>query len=264
MVQVRNGRRGAVFTLRVTDEERLELEDAQSADAGPRALGPWLVWTALRHARGLLRRAPAVALPRNEDPGRDDVRSPGPPLHERLILDLCGGSGSWSRPYAEAGYRVELVTLPDHDVRIYAPPPDVWGILAAPPCDQFSVARNGCESPRDFHRGMEVVSACMRVILSARPRWWALENPVGMLSRWLGVPRDVWEPCDFGDPWTKRTAIWGDFRIPLRGPFVEPVGGGPLCVECDPAARSTTWCNNSVHRARTPAGFARAFHAANP
>lgn len=35
---------------------------------------------------------------------------------EKIILDLCGGSGSWSRPYQEAGYDVKLITLPDHDV----------------------------------------------------------------------------------------------------------------------------------------------------
>ena len=45
-------------------------------------------------------------------------------------------------------------------------------------------------------------------------------------SRFLGTPRDVFEPCDFGDPWTKRTALWGNFRLPVRGPFVAPTGGG--------------------------------------
>ena len=34
-----------------------------------------------------------------------------------VILDLCGGTGSWSAPYREAGYDVRVVTLPDMDVR---------------------------------------------------------------------------------------------------------------------------------------------------
>ena len=183
----------------------------------------------------------------------------------RLILDLCAGSGSWSAPYEAAGYRVERVTLPSSDVQTYRlPSGPVWGILAAPPCDQFSLARNGhTGSPRDFARGMSVVNACLRVVLQARPRWWALENPVGMLSRWLGTPRDVFEPCDFGNPWTKRTALWGEFAVPRRGPFVEPLGGGPLCTVCDPARRDS-WCSVTAHRAVTPAGFARAFFDANP
>lgn len=35
---------------------------------------------------------------------------------KKIILDLCGGTGSWSRPYREAGYDVCLITLPDYDV----------------------------------------------------------------------------------------------------------------------------------------------------
>ena len=34
----------------------------------------------------------------------------------KIILDLCGGTGSWSAPYKQAGYDVRLVTLPDNDV----------------------------------------------------------------------------------------------------------------------------------------------------
>jgi hypothetical protein len=157
------------------------------------------------------------------------------------------------------------VTLPELDVRTFVVPREpVWGVLAAPPCDQFSLARNGHATPRDFVRGMEVVNACLRIVHQAQPRWWALENPVGLLSRWLGTPTDVFEPCDFGDPWTKRTALWGSFRLPKRGPFVRPLGGGPLCTLCDPARRRSTWCSVAAHRAKTAPGFARAFCEANP
>jgi hypothetical protein len=162
------------------------------------------------------------------------------------------------------------VTLPEHDVRTWVPPSEpVHGVLAAPPCEEFSMARHGHAknlraAPADFLRGMETVNACLRIILQTSPTWWALENPVGHLSQFLGTPRDVWEPADFGDAWTKRTAIWGSFNIPKRGPFVEPQGGGPFCTVCDPARRRTSWCSNAAHRAITPAGFARAFFLANP
>lgn len=45
---------------------------------------------------------------------------------DKIILDLCGGSGSWSRPYKEAGYDVRLITLPDYDVLDYTPPPTTF------------------------------------------------------------------------------------------------------------------------------------------
>ena len=165
-----------------------------------------------------------------------------------MILDLCAGSGAWSEPYREAGYSVIRVTLPEGDVRTFVPPADVWGVLAAPPCTEFSRAKR---APRDEIAGMETVNACLRVIFMARPRWWALENPAGHLSKYLGRPRDCFEPSEFGDPWTKRTAIWGDFEIPKRGPFVQPQGSA--------MDRPT-----AAERAITPPGFAHAFFESNP
>lgn len=287
MTQQLNGRRGAVFSVRLTNEERAAIEDAQAHGGGPRSPGAWMRWAALQRASGEV--VPRSAGSTSSTPKAFRARVvPGPPpagvlpelreaatpIASRVILDLCGGSGSWSRPYAEAGYRVVLVTLPDHDVRTYVPPADVHGVLGAPPCTEFSPARHGSRSRRaggtiiprapDHIAGMDCVNACMRIVLQARPVWWALENPVGGLGAYLGTPRDVFEPCDFGDPWTKRTALWGDFRLPERGPFVDPLGGGPFCVVCDPSRRRTTWCSNAAHRAVTPAGFARAFFEANP
>jgi hypothetical protein len=61
------------------------------------------------------------------------------------ILDLCGGTGAWSKPYADAGYDVEVVDpLRDgRDVRLFQRvSADIHGILAAPPCTVFSYARN--------------------------------------------------------------------------------------------------------------------------
>ena len=47
---------------------------------------------------------------------------------DKIILDLCGGTGAWSHPYKKAGYDVRLVTLPEFDVRTYEPPENVYGI----------------------------------------------------------------------------------------------------------------------------------------
>ena len=52
----------------------------------------------------------------------------------KIILDLCGGTGSWSKSYRDNGYDVRNITLPKYDVRLYEPPKNVYGILAAPPC----------------------------------------------------------------------------------------------------------------------------------
>ena len=40
---------------------------------------------------------------------------------DKIILDICGGTGAWSKPYKEAGYDVRVITLPEFDVRLYTP-----------------------------------------------------------------------------------------------------------------------------------------------
>lgn len=57
---------------------------------------------------------------------------------DKVILDLCEGTGAWSQDYAAAGYDRRIITLPKFDVRDYSPPANVYGILAAPPCTEFT------------------------------------------------------------------------------------------------------------------------------
>jgi len=102
---------------------------------------------------------------------------------DKIILDLCGGTGSWSKPYKDAGYDVKVITPPEYDVTkvefnrlgmefqrcdldngktltvLYQ---DIFGILAAPPCTMFSIARNDktALTPRDLRGGYEY-SKCL-------------------------------------------------------------------------------------------------------
>jgi len=48
---------------------------------------------------------------------------------DKIILDLCGGTGSWDKPYKEAGYDVRFITLPENDVTGYISPERVYGIM---------------------------------------------------------------------------------------------------------------------------------------
>lgn len=174
------------------------------------------------------------------------------------MLDLCGGTGSWSKPYSDAGYDVRLVTLPA-DVRLYERPKErVHGILAAPPCTVF--ASSGARWPRtedDMRQGLSVVDACLRLIVACAPEWWALENPVGRLARFLGKPRMYFNPNDYGDPWTKKTCLWGEFGTPHQTPVEakEFWGWRQLGGKSD---------RTKMLRSMTPPGFARAFFEANP
>lgn len=211
---------------------------------------------------------------------------------DKIILDLCGGTGSWSRPYVEAGYDVRIVTIPENDVRTYVPPQNVYGILAAPPCTMFSFARTNAKSPRDLKSGMEIVRACLDIIWKQMEvvqdtkskvlplKFWALENPYhGFLKKFLGKPAFTFDPWEFGDGYQKRTALWGHFNEPLKNP-----------VEMTEEAKERAKTNSTLHtlgvkfdclkskdihgeyfgkfdrktrRSITPQGFAKSFFEAN-
>jgi len=184
-----------------------------------------------------------------------------------VILDLCGGTGAWSRPWAESGeYDVRVITLPEHDVRTYQPPEEVYGILAAPPCTYFCVMRNcrGKPTKEQLTKGLLVVEACMRIIWKCQPTFWALENPRGTLHRWLGEPQLKFQPSDYGDPWTKGTCIWGNFKKPLK--FFPVKSCGMLIPGNMKSLIFKTKDGKyirGVNRSVTSPGFAKAFFEAN-
>jgi site-specific DNA-cytosine methylase len=179
-----------------------------------------------------------------------------------LILDLCGGTGSWSKPYREAGYQVEVIDpkVGTGDVRLLQRiPVGVHGILAAPPCTDLagSGARWWAEKGEDALRdALSMVDACIRIAWVQQPQWWALENPVGRLSWFLGPPQMTFDPADYGDPYTKKTLLWGRFNPPVKRP-VEAVEGSKMHLIPPSPERQAL-------RSVTPEGFARAFFEANP
>ena len=131
------------------------------------------------------------------------------------ILHLCADTGSDSKPWKDAGYEVILVGS-DIGVENYHPPKDVYGIIANPPCTEFSTARSNGKA-RNPDDGMFLVEHCLRIIEEANPTFWVIENPAkGVLKHYLGKPQYQYEPWWYGSPWTKKTALWGKFNIPER------------------------------------------------
>jgi site-specific DNA-cytosine methylase len=165
---------------------------------------------------------------------------------DKIILDLCGGTGSWSKPYKAAGYDVRIITIPEYDVRLYPSKPSsrprlptdfesieplirkVYGVLAAPVCTMFS--GSGAKHPRSdeqIKEALSIVDACLRIIHTLKPNFWAMENPIGKLRKWIGPPEYSFDPCDFGDTYTKKTLLWGNFIKPVKTP-VEATEGSKL------------------------------------
>jgi len=235
---------------------------------------------------------------------------------KKIILDLCGGTGSWAKPYKENGYDVRTLTLPDYDVEEIAgfmngtmhfstdnPKCDryleiidliknnqVYGILAAPPCTMFSIARNDktAKEPRDLKKGIKTVLACLEIIHEClyKPyrisennlKFWAIENPAsGYLDRFLGTPFFVFDPSEYGDNHTKKTALWGMFYPPKKtSKAITKKGDDNNFVKSvekyfdekkhlipEGYREKTGLSMRTVVRSITPQGFAKAFYEAN-
>lgn len=198
-------------------------------------------------------------------------------MKKKIILDLCGGTGAWSKPYKDAGYDVRVITFPKHDVKKYTPPSNVYGILAAPPCTMFSMARTNAKTPRDLKGAMEIVNACLRIIAECqykgnRLAFWALENPKARLRWFLGKPVMTFNPYDFGDAYRKPTDLWGNFNTELKKNSVKlnPNQDKQSRLNLQhlqpiPAdyVRDPNMTPRAIARSITHKGFAEAFYRAN-
>lgn len=215
---------------------------------------------------------------------------------DKIILDLCGGTGSWSKPYKDAAYIVHVITLPTHDLANYCfykdklifigdkknssisvDVKDIYGIFCAPPCTMFSRARTTAKTPRDFKSATGVVKNCLDIIWGIQYRsqyslkFWAMENPAGHLQRFMGKPPFSFHPYDFGDRHSKKTFIWGNFNLPKTKPI--KLNAAELLMSKNNTrklpdiptdyVRDVKMKSVQIRRSITPQGFVQAFYKAN-
>lgn len=132
----------------------------------------------------------------------------------KKILHLCADLGSDSYFYQICSDYEVIKVGEEIGVENFVPPDDVHGVIANPVCTEFSTAR-GFHKENDLEKGMFLVNHCKRIIDECKPKWWVMENPaMGRLKEILGLPKMVYQPWEYGSPWTKKTALWGDFNVP--------------------------------------------------
>ena len=93
-----------------------------------------------------------------------------------------------------------------------------------------------------------------------------MENPMGYLRQFLGKPVFTFDPCDFGDPYTKKTDLWGYFNIPKKKPIKLNENEKLRCKINNrklPSISDFTGSKQVNRRAITPQGFATAFYKVN-
>lgn len=201
------------------------------------------------------------------------------PNSYKIVLSLFDHTGNWSRPWEEAGYQVLRFDIQDDpvtgdvnafDVAFFADyfgdfdGLEVYAILAACPCTEFALsgARHFAAKDADGRTmaAVQLVHQTLRSIEYYRPVVWAIENPVGRIEKLGGLPswRLAFHPNHLGDPYTKKTLIWGRFNANLPIAPVEAVEGSKMHTKFGGRSMAT---KNA--RSETPEGFAYGFFLAN-
>jgi len=236
-----------------------------------------------------------IALPKsiakaNEQPlAKGESIGSNPISDANIILDLCGGTGSWGEPFKKAGFKVIIIDLKTgYDIKncyptkkgivlknkdgfLEIPFRKICGVLSAPPCPMFSFCRTNAKEKRDLDKAFYLVERCLWIVWACQKqiskdtqkkaplRFWALENPNGMLKWFLGKPALEFSPYEFGDDYKKKTHIWGDFQIPEKSPIkcTKPKFDKLSTKEIHPEYYGKL--TRQERRAITPKGFAEAF-----
>jgi len=198
---------------------------------------------------------------------------------DKIVLSLFDATGEWSKPWEEAGYQVfrfDIQTDPEMgDVNKFSVEffndlygafdgQDVYAILAACPCTDFAVSGARHFAAKDESgktvESVELVYQTLRTVEFFKPSIWAIENPVGRIEKLTGLPpwRMSFNPNHFGDPYTKKTLLWGRFNADLPVAPVAPTEGSKMHRMYGGKSQDT---KNA--RSVTPEGFAYAFFQSN-
>lgn len=185
----------------------------------------------------------------------------------KTILSLFDYSGNWPKFYKENGYEVYQVDVKlGIDILELTPedlPGEVYGILAAPPCTDFSGSGAQYWKQKDVDgrtsASLALVDKTLEIIEWCDPKFWALENPVGRLSKLRPALGNPWyfQPHWYGDAYTKKTGLWGNFNKELPRNDVQPDPNSWIMKLGGKSERTKEL------RSMTPLGFAKAFYTAN-
>ena len=199
--------------------------------------------------------------------------------NELVVLSLFDLTGSWSQPWAEAGYDVYTYDIQENpyvgDITNFSTEffnhlfgmfdgKEVHAILAACPCTDFASSGSRHFAAKDAdgrtYSSIELVQQTLATIEFFKPAVWAIENPVGRIEKMNGLP--PWslsfDPWHFGEDYTKKTLLWGRMNADLPIAPTEPTAGSKMHSQYGGSSIET---KNA--RSATPEGFAYAFFEAN-
>lgn len=191
-----------------------------------------------------------------------------------VVISCFDYSTRMVKPWAEAGFTCYCVdvrhppgeTVDDNVIKVgvdileWLPPrEDIAFAAFFPPCTDVAVSGARWFKDKGIGALINALSLFDRSVLLAE--WtgapYLIENPVSTVSTYWRKPDYTFDPCDYGDPYTKKTCLWtgGGFVMPDKVP-VSPTEGSKMHLLPPTKDRANK-------RSETPEGFARAVFEAN-
>lgn len=204
-------------------------------------------------------------------------------MTDKIIISLFDFSGNWSLPYLRAGYNVIQIDsklgtdIFDFNYKAILIS-KVHGILAAPPCTDFSKAGANLWDVKNHNgttiKSLELISLTLDIIYYFNPYWWVLEQPSGRLEVLIPEFKNFrlisFHPFEFGDPYKKYTILYGRFNpFFVRSPVtpISKTANGQMNIDnyqIHHQKKTVPRNKRAEFRSITPPGFANAFFQANP
>lgn len=141
-------------------------------------------------------------------------------------LELCAGTQSFSKMARKMGHSSVTVDMnPKSNPDIVADVRKLVGqfkkgqfdfIWASPPCTGYSIANNLPLEKRNMPYWDGVARACLKIIEQVKPKYYCVENPVGLMrhrpfiKEWTNKGLDTVSYCMYGKPYRKNTDFWNN------------------------------------------------------
>lgn len=134
-------------------------------------------------------------------------------------------------------------------------------IWASPPCNAFSPASNRhywekindtfLPKKQESIMYLSLAYKALHIIQELKPVWWFMENPRGLLHKFIGEPSGWITYCQYGDIAMKPTNLWGVHPPSFK--YKHCYNGAP-CHEAAPRGSKTGTQGkpNSSERAKVP------------
>lgn len=143
------------------------------------------------------------------------------------VLDLFSGLEGWSAAFRDRKHEITTIDL-DYTFNptfcrdiLQIENLEYFGkfdvILASPPCTCFSIAsvyvhwKDKKPIDQETLNSINLVKHTLELIKNAKPKFWVLENPMGMLRTIIGKPVYTVDYCQYGTTYKKSTDLWGTF-----------------------------------------------------